>query len=154
MRRFIISFCKVIILFLVTVAVAIVIFVLVTPNSSTKRFADVSFAGMTYRAEIADTYRTRALGLGGRESLCPTCAMLFLFREPENLAFWMKDMRFPLDIVWLLDDKVVFIERSVSAESDEVYRSDTPANRVLEVNAGVAQNLHVGDIVIYSVVFP
>ena len=103
-----------------------------------------------YALEIARTAPELQTGLGGRESLCPSCAMLFLFQKPSQSGFWMKDMRFPLDIVWLMDDTVVHIERNIPFDSRETFYPKNEADRVLEFNAGEVKNLDVGDQVRFS----
>jgi uncharacterized protein len=113
------------------------------------RKATVMILDRTYALEIADTDSKRTLGLGERDSLCRSCAMLFVFDRPSRYTFWMKGMRFPLDIVWLSGDEVVFIERNISADSLLLYTPDQPADRVLEFNAGAMDTLSVGDTVRY-----
>lgn len=105
----------------------------------------VTFHEKYFTLEIARTEAEHSRGLGYRDTLCSRCGMLFLFDEPGEYAFWMKGMRFPLDIVWLRDDRVVHIERHVSADSQEVLRPPEAADSVLEVNAGEADSLNVGD---------
>lgn len=109
----------------------------------------VSIRGEEYTLEIADTDSSRSLGLGERDSLCQSCAMLFIFDRPSRYTFWMKGMRFPLDIVWLSGDEVVHIERGIPADSLLTYSPSRPADRVLEFNAGVIDGLSVGDTVQY-----
>ena len=98
-----------------------------------------------FQLEVADTDEERALGLGYRDSLCATCGMLFQFPEPGMYSFWMKGMRFPLDIIWLDGNRVVFIVRAVSPSSLELFTPPEPADAVLEVNAGLAKNIERGD---------
>ena len=106
----------------------------------------VSVEAIEYHLEIADSDEERALGLGGRESLCEYCAMLFVFGQAGKHGFWMKGMRFPLDIVWLRGDRVVHIERALTTENDtEVYSPSEAADRVLEFNAGAVPGLKVGE---------
>lgn len=104
----------------------------------------VKIGGEEYTLEIAATNATRALGLGGRDQLCTRCGMLFIFDAPARQSFWMRGMRFPLDIVWLSGDTIVHIERQVSQESEAVYRPEAVADRVLELNAGTTDTLEVG----------
>jgi len=80
-------------------------------------------------------------GLSGRSGLCAYCGMIFLFPEADLRGFWMKDMRFPIDIIWLQDGKVVHIEEHVSHETPEkVYKPNIKVDTVLELPAGgVAQ---------------
>ena len=51
--------------------------------------------------EVADTLKKRSLGLGKRASLKKGWGMLFVFEKRKPHRFWMKDMQFPLDIIWL-----------------------------------------------------
>ena len=95
--------------------------------------------------QIADTDEKRALGLGQRDFLKPGWGMLFIFNKKEPHGFWMKDMRFPIDIVWLDNYRIVHIESSVPAPTPgsrlPIYKPDKSANFVLELNAGEAQRL-------------
>lgn len=111
---------------------------------------EVILDGKAYGLELATTAEEQALGLGKRDTLCERCAMLFVFRDIEPHAFWMRGMRFPLDIAWLLDEKVVHIEHRVPSDSMTVYTPATPANRVLEFNAGVLDGVQVGDALPFS----
>lgn len=105
-----------------------------------------SFDGKTYQLEVATTQEERAQGLSDRGSLCDRCGMLFLFEEPGELTFWMKGMRFPLDIVWLLDGTVVHLEKRVPPDFPEIrYQNAKPANQVLELNVGETDGLEVGE---------
>lgn len=103
------------------------------------------FAGKEYALEIADSDDERSLGLGERDSLCGSCAMLFTFDRPGRYAFWMKGMRFPIDIVWLSGDEVVHVERNIPADSRAIYAPAASADRVLELNAGEAEELSLHD---------
>lgn len=109
--------------------------------------ARVQIGEKVFTLEIAETQEARRLGLGNREELCPQCGMLFLFATPDKHAFWMKDMRFPLDIVWLSGQRVVDLRRSVEPGSQEVYSPGEPADRVLELPATAARELEVGETV-------
>lgn len=113
--------------------------------SSSELPKKVSLGEKAYALERALTNEERALGLGGRENLCRDCGMLFVFSEPALPGFWMKDMRFPLDIVWLLDDTVVHIERNVPFDSPDTFYPKNMANRVLEFNAGETKEITPGE---------
>lgn len=125
---------------------------LVDASSITDRFFPhtMSIGERIYILEKVDTAIAEEKGLGGRESLCTTCGMLFEFKKPGRYAFWMKDMRFPLDIVWFLGDRVVFIAHDVQSDFSGIFEPDIAADRVVEVNAGVARNLLVGDKIFFS----
>jgi len=97
------------------------------------------------RLEVADTDATRTLGLSGRESLDSDAGMLFRFDSPGIYPFWMKDMKFPLDMVWIADGKVVdVVTLRPPVPTELIPPSHIPvakANLVLELNAGKAADL-------------
>ena len=100
---------------------------------------------------MADTPALRQLGLGGRDSLAPNRAMWFVFDEAAPRTFWMLNMRFPLDIVWVSEGHVVtgVAERVPHPEPGTepvhllTYRSVVPVRYVLEINAGMAGQLAI-----------
>lgn len=91
--------------------------------------------------EFADTKSSRELGLSGRKGLEEGKGMLFVFDTPGRYGFWMKDMSFSLDILWINEDGIVVeIERAVTPQSyPKTYINASPAKYVLEVNAGEAE---------------
>ncbi|HWQ60242.1 MAG TPA: DUF192 domain-containing protein [Candidatus Fimivivens sp.] len=105
----------------------------------------VTVGSRTFSAEVADTIASRKLGLGERDSLCASCTMLFRFDVPGKYGFWMKGMRFPLDIAWIRDGKIVFIEKNIPADSTAIMTPDVDATEVLETNAGALSDVVVGD---------
>lgn len=93
--------------------------------------------------DVADSDAERKKGLGERDSLGENDGMLFIFPEKSsNVVFWMKDMKFAIDIIWISDNKIVKIDKNVQPEpgvaEDKLkrYYPETPINFVLEVNAG------------------
>lgn len=106
--------------------------------------AEATLRGRTFQVEIADTVAKRERGLGGRDALGEGRGMYFPFGAGERWVFWMKDMRFPIDIIWIREGKVVDIHRSVPVPSGqplETYRPSEPADAVLELEAGMAQEI-------------
>jgi hypothetical protein len=90
---------------------------------------------------FARTDAERDLGLGQRASLPANEGMLFVFDTPSEYAFWMKDMSFPIDMIWLDSDfRIVYIAPNVSpATYPQTFSSTAPSLYVLETNAGYAQ---------------
>lgn len=91
---------------------------------------------------------SRAKGLSDRDTLCPDCAMLFRFDTEGAYGFWMKDMRFPIDIAWIREGKIVHIERRVPADFKGTMTPRVPADTVLETNAGDLDDTPTGAEVI------
>lgn len=112
----------------------------------------------TVVAEVVDTPSSRALGLSFRKGLGEGKGMLFIFDHPGRYGFWMKDMLFSLDIIWINQDGVVVhIERNVTPESYTEAPNDpktfinTPdASYVLELESGKAETygLYLGTKVV------
>lgn len=112
----------------------------------------LTIGGTTLYVEIADTDEERGLGLGGRENLDEDAGMFYVFPGQNFYAFNMKDMLFPLDIIWInKDKKIVDVMKNVPPETypEFSYMNDFLAQYVLEVNAGFfdAYGLKVGDYV-------
>jgi uncharacterized membrane protein (UPF0127 family) len=102
--------------------------------------------------EIADTQAKRARGLGDRDNLAASSGMLFIFDSPTTAQFWMKGMRFPLDMIWISGDTIVGFEQNVPAPTSPnqtlpIYSPTQKIDKVLEVNAGFVQShgIAVGD---------
>ncbi len=92
------------------------------------------------RIGIADTEATRELGLSGRTNLALDEGLFFVTDTPNMLGIWMKDMNFPIDVIWFDNNlKVITIVSNMLPDSyPTVYNPTVPAQYVLEVNAGVA----------------
>ena len=104
--------------------------------------------------ELAITQEAWRQGLSGRTSLGPEQGMLFDMRSiaPTRPGFWMKDMKFPLDLIWIRNNKIVDITRDVSVPLTAdtqlpQYHPSADIDMVLEVNAGwsAAHQTKIGD---------
>jgi len=88
--------------------------------------------------------------LSNREKLAENQGMLFVFDHTDYHSFWMKDMRFAIDIIWIDENKkVVDITHNAEPESyPKIFKPSLPAQYVLEVNAGWAEEhrVKVGDL--------
>ena len=117
-----------------------------TKNSLTVRGVHVSY-------ERADTPLTRAHGLSDRLYLEEGAGMLFVFDSIDLYGFWMKDMHFPLDFVFIRDKKVVDLIEKVPVPLGEPipFTAKEPFDAVLEVNTGwiAANHIQVGDSVAF-----
>ena len=98
-----------------------------------------------YQLTIASTPATRQVGLGGRQTMSQTSGMLFVFNTSAVECFWMKDMQFPLDIIWVNPEKkVVHVEQHLTpATYPKTFCPSTPAKYVIELRAGEAAKRHI-----------
>ena len=107
--------------------------------------------------EIVRTPEEQARGLSGRESLEENAGMLFVYDQPTTPSFWMKEMNFPIDIIWIGNDRrIVDISENIAPETfPRLFRPRAPVQYVLETNAGWAKshNISVGDQAIFYGIF-
>lgn len=117
-----------------------------TPTYAT---TTVTIGDTTIVADIADTPQKRHLGLSGRESLESGRGMLFIFPHSDTYSFWMKDMHFSIDIIWINEKKeVVHVKRNATPNSyPESFQPLKPARYVLETNTGAIQNISNGQVI-------
>lgn len=107
-------------------------------------WTDLAMRGKTFSVEVADTDLKREKGLGDRDSLPTDHGMYFPFPAAQYWVFWMKGMRFPIDIVWIQDGKVVDVSQDVQVDAGlplKTYSPVAPADAVLELNAGTAREI-------------
>lgn len=93
--------------------------------------------------EVAETAEEKKQGLSNRASLAENTGLLFSYDQPQTAVFWMKDMFFAIDIIWIADNKIIGIEKNVlppepgALDKNLVsYPSPGPVDYVLEVNGG------------------
>lgn len=100
----------------------------------------------TIQIEIADEPQERQLGLSGRNGIDENSGMLFVFdNSSKQNCFWMKDMKFPIDMVWMNREKeVVFIAENISPDTyPKVFCPETDAKYGLELSSGNAKRLQI-----------
>ena len=130
----------------------------VTPPSSAPTYNythQLKVGSQILNAEIANTTAAMEQGLSDRQSMDENQGMLFDFGNNLNeQTFWMKDMKFNLDFIWIADGKIVGVTPDVAHPNSPTdplptYSSPVPVNEVLEINSGWVKknNISVGDVV-------
>ena len=126
--------------------------------SSASDFATISVNGHIIKVEIVSTSASQNLGLGDRNALPKGSGMLFLYKTAGEKIFWMKRMRFAIDIIWILQGSIVHIEKNVPPPSIihspsrlPTYGHGIVADMVLEVSKGFADKagLQLGDSILF-----
>lgn len=116
----------------------------------------VQIGSVSIPVELATTSAAIKKGLSGRPALDPNLGLLFIFPQPAIYQFWMPEMHFPIDIIWIDEGRVVDIDERVSPEFNPAqpifYRPKQSVTRVLEVNAGwfTSHRLRIGDSVMFK----
>ena len=98
--------------------------------------------------EVRDTDEERQSGLSNRESLAPQTGMRFIFDQPDRYLFWMNEMRFPIDMVFIRDGVIVNIANNVpfpktATEAPATVQPQQTFENVLELPAGDADKLNL-----------
>jgi len=123
------------------------------PQLSTEQ---LSVDGAAFNVEMATNVLEQSRGLSFRTSLAANDGMLFIFGSATTQSFWMKDMNFPLDMIWINGTTVIGSSQNVPAPAPDakiwqlpVYTSPGSADTVLEVSAGTVAkyNIKAGDTI-------
>lgn len=114
-----------------------------TPLPEARSTAEIVVGETPLTVELARSPDETSLGLGYRNGLEDGRGMLFVFPDPSPKIFWMKGMRFCLDIIWILDGEITGAAEHACPDPDGTddvdrlrYGSPTPVNYVLEMPAG------------------
>lgn len=98
----------------------------------------------TYKVDVAKTQEEKEIGLSEKSELADDQGMIFTFDTPGYYSFWMKKMKFPIDIVFIRDNRIVEVYQNAlppasEKESLPIYTPLEPADMVLELKAGQAE---------------
>jgi len=112
----------------------------------------IEIANRDVTVVVADSMIERQRGLSGKVTLEEDTGMFFIFPEEGTHGIWMKDMNFPIDIIWLDEElRIVHIEEKVVPETyPEVFTSDEDALYVVELMSGFVEQyaVHEGDFTV------
>lgn len=136
---------------------AIVTAIVENKTVTTVQTTSIITPGGAVHAEVASTKAAQFRGLSGRTSLPENAGMLFTFSTYDAYGFWMKDMNFSIDIIWIRDNIVLGVETNAdpqigALEAEFVrYYPPVPINRVLEVASGQAEALGIHEGVVLGI---
>lgn len=108
-----------------------------------------------FRTELALDNNSRTKGLSGTPTLSPDRALLMVFPSEGKWGIWMKDMNYPIDIVWLdQSKKVIYIVKNASPDDQTtVYQPKTPAKYVVELTGGTvdSRRIKIDSVAIFQI---
>ncbi len=147
---------KTVLVILILIAIVVVLVVAVSymkPFFVESGKKTLTVGNQNFEVGIADNALTRAQGLSGRPFLAEKEGLFFIFSSLGKNGFWMKGMNFPIDIVWIKDDRVIGFSENLQPEPGKnilnfsIYYPPEEVDKVLEVNAGAVAkyNLKIGD---------
>lgn len=128
-----------------SIAVTILVIAMFATPTKKPRKSAVFLGDEEIAVTVADTPALQEQGLSGREKLEQNEGILFVFPKPEPFGFWMKGMRFPIDIIYFdTDRRIVDVWENATPESyPKIFTPRAPAQFVLEVPAGFFAEHHL-----------
>ncbi len=123
------------------------------PNENLPLTETISTPGGTIFVRVAQTNSEQQMGLSGFKTIYEDQGMLFPFSKSGIYPFWMKDMNFPLDMVWLKHipkspyvpqvgdyyQVVMVTQNALPSSYPQAFQTTTPIDAVLEINAFSAE---------------
>ncbi len=99
--------------------------------------------GRPIRLLVADTMLKRAIGLMYRNSIAPGTGMLFKFSASGSHGIWMRNMRFPIDVIWINKHRVVSVSPNLRNNDSMIHYPKAPADTIIELAAGSAKKYKI-----------
>lgn len=137
-----------VLLFLIAVLILIINFPL------NKQTPSVVINNKSFAVDVAKTEEQKAKGLSVYDKLPLEKGMIFVFDTKGYYTFWMKDMKFPIDIIYINNNKIVDIFKNIAPPKSQneilpIIKPKETANIILEINAGLSDkyNFKTGDFV-------
>jgi uncharacterized membrane protein (UPF0127 family) len=117
---------------------------------------EVRLGSDVLNAQVVTTNAARIRGLSGVDHLDANGGLLMVFQSDDKWDIWMKDMKIPLDIIWMNSDKkVIYIVTNASPDlgTSKTFKPETPARYVLEVPAGTVMSagIKIGNTATFSI---
>lgn len=122
-----------------------------------KKTPTVIIGNHSFKVATLASEKEREVGLSETKSLSQNQGMIFLFDRPDYYSFWMKNMKFPIDIIYINANTIVTIKNNAqppkdNIESPIIYTPTEPSDKVLEISAGLSEKYKFknGDKVTYE----
>lgn len=122
--------------------------------NSENRVEIIEIKGNILNVDVVESAKDRTTGLSGRKSLESNYGMFFIFPEDDFHSIWMKNMNFPIDIIWIDSNfKIVYIKNDATPESfPEIFKTNVKSRYVLEIASGYSNifDIKIGDEIKFS----
>jgi hypothetical protein len=102
--------------------------------------------GHVFSLYLAKTSKDQEIGLAKFAEIAKNQGMLFIFQKADYYSFWMKNMRFPIDIIFINKNKIVDIFQKVPVSKNgnlPIYTTHAKADKVLEINSGLSDEYKI-----------
>jgi uncharacterized protein len=129
------------------IGIILLIFVLVKIDYSTSSSPNISINGHLFSLYLAGTSHDQEVGLAKFNKIEDNKGMLFVFDKSDYYSFWMKNMKFPIDIIFIKQNQIVDIFQNVPVQKNNnnlpSYTTGEKADKVLEINSGLTNKYHI-----------
>ncbi len=127
------------------IASAVIASIVIASNNNQPTKKTVTINSNKIVVELATNEQTREQGLSGRASLAEGQGLLMVFEDSANWKIWMKDMQFPIDIVWINNErKVVGLKETAQPSSyPEIFSVSEKSSFILELPAGTIEKFNI-----------
>ena len=128
------------------IAVVVFIVVLLITILLNRKAPKVVINNHTFSVTVAKTDKEKQIGLSETKKLDKNQGMLFVFDQPDYYSFWMKNMKFPIDIIYINGDKVTTVINSAEPVSNgqlPIYQPKEKSDKVIEINAGLSKTYNI-----------
>jgi uncharacterized membrane protein (UPF0127 family) len=108
----------------------------------------VKIGNKNYCLYLADTNEKRTNGLSNK-TISSSEGMIFIYKQPGYRRFWMKEMSYSLDLLYLNNNRVIDYHENIAPDTyPKTFTSSTPANKIIELKAGEIKNASIkkGDV--------
>lgn len=109
-----------------------------------QKIPTVTIGSHSFKVAVADSQQEQEIGLSKTKSISQDQGMIFLFKKPDYYSFWMKDMQFAIDIIYINQNTIVTIKSNAQPSKDNaenliIHTSTEPSDKVLEIQAGLSE---------------
>ena len=121
------------------------LFILIITLIASSKTPSAQVGKNTLSLYVARNSKDQQIGLSKYKSIPNKKGMVFVFDKPGYYPFWMKGMQFPIDMIFISGSRVVTVFENVSKEKSDslIFYPTQPADKVLEVNAGMSSKLGI-----------
>lgn len=128
-------------------AILILVIFISKNNSQTK--TKVTINNKSFNVFVAKTETEKQIGLSSKNKIDDDQGMLFLFDKPDFYSFWMKEMKFPIDIIYIENNKITTIIKNAQVLSETgnlpTYQPKEKSEMVVEIKAGLAEKYKINE---------
>jgi hypothetical protein len=127
-------------------SLVVLVLIPITVNFPNPQSPKAEINGHVFSLFLARTSQEQEIGLAKFNKIDKNQGMLFIFQKSDYYSFWMKNMRFPIDIIFINKDKVVDIFQRVpvsKSDNPPTYTTHEKADQVLEINSGLSNEYKI-----------